>query len=140
MSKLVELISEYFLGTISRGYYRNKTIYFEKIKNNNKTTKEESELLSKKIKLCKTAEKRVFLEKMLSNSIDVGFAVTSLITKEPVYFYLGCFLGVYTRADLFSYEKKRKQEWDIIELMNNKFPIINSKINTVKELVSKPYK
>ena len=140
MSKLVELISEYFLGTKSREYYTNKTIYFEKIKNNNKITKKESELLSEKIKLCKTAEKRVFLEKMLSNSIEVGFAVTSLITKESVYFYLGCFLGEYARTDLFSYEKKRKQEWDIIELMNNTFPIINSQINTVKELVSKKYK
>jgi len=133
MSKLRELISEYFLGTQSREYYRNKTIYFEKIKNNNKITKEESELLSEEIKFTKGAERRVFLEKMLSNSIEVASAITALVTKEPVYFCLGGFVGEYIRTYSFSYEKEQQEWGDTIEIMTN----ITSQINTITELVSK---
>ncbi|OIO63499.1 hypothetical protein COY26_02195 [Candidatus Woesearchaeota archaeon CG_4_10_14_0_2_um_filter_33_10] len=141
MSKLVELVSEYFLGTESREYYRNKTIYFEKIKNNNSNRiKEESELLSEEIELTKGAERRVFLEKMLSNSIEVASAITALVTKEPVYFYLGGFVGECTRTYSFFYEKQQQQYWDAVESMNNAFSTITSQINTITELVSKNYK
>ena len=140
MSKLVELISEYFFGTESREYYRNKTIYFEKIKNNNKRTKEESELLSEKIKYSKSAGKRVFLERMLSNSIEFASAITSLITKDPSYVCLGGFLGEYTRTCSFFNEKKRKEYWGLIESLTNTTSIIDSKFDEVFELVSKKYK
>jgi len=142
MSKLVELISEYFLGTKSREYYRNKTIYFEKIKNGDgdERTKKESELLSKQIKYSKRAGKIVFLEKMFSNSIESAFAITSLVTKDTSYLYLGVFLGECFRFGSLSNEIKRKEYWSLIESLVNNTSIIDSKINEAIKLVSEQYK
>ena len=140
MPKLVELISEYFLGTKSREYYRNKTIHFEKIKNNNRNiTKEISESLSEKIKYFKTVEKRVFYERIFSNSIDAASAISSLITKNPSYICLGILLGEYVRIHSLVTEKKIKRLGNLIKSLTNTASSINSEVDNAK-VYSEQYK
>jgi len=111
MSKLVKYISEYFLGTETRKFYKNERKFYREVI----TDEKELAKFLRDSEFCENSD--IAFGKFLPNLIDIGTIAYSLITKSSPHWGLliGEGLRLCNIAESSSYKKVNKSLRGIIK-------------------------